>query len=137
MFEALFQKTGVMWRDTKTAHRVYTGLAVISAATMFIAAAGSGNPQTAEPLPDWINIGANIASAIIGILVLMPRTRVLGAVLAALNMLLSMSANYMVDGPDYFLKVLPFNLVAIAVSVLVAWHYRDDVRLPKDSGQPH
>lgn len=127
MFDRLLKKTPVMERDTPRAHTVFTVLAVISALTMFVAASGSGNPDTAEPLPDWVNIAANVVSAAIGLLVLLPATRVYGAVLAIVNMALSMAVNYTVDGPGYFALVLPFNLVSIAVAALLVRHYRDDL----------
>ena len=63
-----------------------------------------------------------------GLLVLMPRTRALGGLLAALNMVASMFTNYEVDGFDYFLQVLVFDVSSLALALLVLWHYRDDLR---------
>ena len=83
---------------------------------------GSGNPATVDPLPDWINTTGNLMCIVIGVLVLLPRTRFVGAVLAALMMLASMAANYWVDGAAYFVKVLPFNMITLALAIAVVWH---------------
>jgi glycerol-3-phosphate acyltransferase PlsY len=92
-----------------------------------LAASGSGNPETAEPLPDWINIGANLICIVIAVLVLLPRFRAMGAIAAGVNMIISMVTNVLVDGQAYALMVLPFNIVTLALSVLVAWHHRADL----------
>jgi hypothetical protein len=94
------------------------------AVAMGLAASGSGNPATVDPLPDWINTGSNLMCIVIGALVLWPRTRFVGAVAAALMMVVSMATNYWVDGAAYFIKVLPFNLITLALSAIVAWHHR-------------
>ena len=94
---------------------------------MGLAASGSGNPATAEPLPDWINAGANLLCVAIAVLVLLPRTRAIGAMAAGVNMVISMVTNILVDGVTYALLVLPFNIVTIALSVIVAWHHRGDL----------
>ena len=71
----------------------------------------------------------------IGVLVLLPRTRVLGSMLAVVNMLLSMVVNYTVDGMAYFAKVSPFNVTTIMVASILVGHYADD--LPNlFNGQP-
>jgi len=89
------------------------------------AATGSGNPATAEPLSDWLNAGANLLCVVIAVLVLpLLRTRTIGAIAAGVNMLISMVANVLVDGPGYALMILPFNIVTLAVSRLMAWHHR-------------
>ena len=39
-----------------------------------------------------------------------------------------MFTNYEVDGFDYFLQVLVFDVSSLALALLVLWHYRDDLR---------
>jgi len=51
----------------------------------------------------------------------------LGAIGAAVIMILSMFTNAQVDGFDYFLKVLPFDLGALAAAAVLAWHHRGDL----------
>lgn len=96
----------------------------LMAVGQFLCASGSGNPATDHPLPDWINNIANVVNIVIGIMVFIPRTRVLSAVLSVLITLASIATNYLVDGYDYFLKVLAFDLVLIAVSLYVYFYYR-------------
>jgi len=124
----LFKRTPVMWNDSRSAHQFYTAVAVLLALTQFACAAGSGNPATAAPLSDAVNIAANVLAVVIGLLVLVPRTRALGGLLAGLNMVASMVTNYTVDGLDYFLQVLAFDLASLALALIVLWHYRPDLR---------
>ena len=124
----LFKRTAVMQSDSRSTHKFYTGVAVLLALTQFACATGSGNPATAAPLPDGVNIAANVLAVGIGLLVLMPRTRALGGLLAALNMVASMFTNYEVDGLDYFLQVLFFDLSSLTLALMVLWHYRSDLR---------
>jgi hypothetical protein len=123
----LFSNTPSMQRDNGATRLVYWVLCGLIAAAMGLAASGSGNPVTAEPLPDWINGGANLLCVLIAVLVLLPRTRAIGAMAAGVNMIISMVTNVLVDGPAYALMVLPFNIVTLALSVMVAWHHRDDL----------
>ena len=97
---------------------------VLMAIGQFLCASGSGNPATIDPLPDWVNNSANIANIVIGLMVFIPRTRVLAACLSVLITLISMITNYVVDGYDFFLQALVFNLVLIGVSLHVYFHYR-------------
>lgn len=128
--KAWFAKTAAMQRDSLALHRFYVVLAVLLALTQFACALGSGNPATAEPLPDAVNIAANVLAVLIGLLVLLPRTRAAGAALAALNMAASMSTNYRIDGYAYFLKVLPFDAASLVLALLLVWHYRQDLLQP-------
>ena len=97
---------------------------VLMAIGQFLCASGSGHPETLEPLPDWINNTANFVNVVIGIMVFIPRTRVLSAALSVLITGASMATNYVVDGYDYFLQVLAFDLVLLGVSLYVYFHYR-------------
>jgi hypothetical protein len=124
----LFKRTAVMQQDSYSTHRFYTGVTVLLALTQFACAAGSGNPATAAPLPDGVAIAANVLAVVIGLLVLIPRTRALGGLLAGWNMTASMLTNYEVDGIDYFLQVLAFDLASLALALLVLWRYRSDLR---------
>jgi hypothetical protein len=124
----LFKRTAVMQGDSQATHRIFTTVAVLLALTQFACATGSGNPATAAPLSDAVNLAANVLAVVIGLLVLVPRTRALGGLLAGLNMAASMVTNYTVDGLDYFLQVLAFNLASLALALMVLWHYRRDLR---------
>ena len=125
---SLFRNTASMQRDNPTMRRVYWVLSGLIAAAIGLAASGSGNPATVEPLPNWINAGANLLCVLIAMLVLLPRTRAIGAIAAGANMMMSMITNVLVDGVAYALLVLPFNIVTLAVSLAVAWHHREDLR---------
>lgn len=119
-----------MQRDGRTAHRIFTAIAVLVALAMFVAAAGSGsgNHVTEQPLPAWVDIAANVLSALIGILVLLPRTRTLGSIFAVINMALSMFVNYRVDGIEYFATVSPFNVATIMLASILIGHYAEDLQ---------
>jgi hypothetical protein len=125
---SLFSNTPTMQRHHGAIRLVYWVLCGLIAAAMGLAASGSGNPATVEPLPDWINAGANLLCVAIAVLVLLPRTRAIGAIAAGVNMIISMVTNILVDGVTYAVLVLPFNIVTIALSVIVAWHHRGDLR---------
>lgn len=132
--ERLLQPTTVIQRDSRALNRFFTVLAALVALAMFVAAAGSGSGQAAEPLPGWVDVAVNIVSALIGVLVLLPRTRLAGSVLAVLNMVLSMVVNYNVDGVTYFAQVIPFNVATIFVAALLIGHYVEDARdLPRSA----
>jgi len=119
-----------MQRDSKTANRVFAVLSVLVALAMFVAAAGSGSGShvTEQPLPAWVDVAANVLSALIGILVLLPRTRSIGSLLAIANMLLSMYVNFTVDGIDYFARVSPYNITTITIAAILLGHYAEDLR---------
>jgi preprotein translocase subunit SecG len=123
----LFKPSPVMRRDGARTHVLFSLIALIVAIALFLAASGSGNPETLEPLPDWVNTGSNLICVVIGLLVLLPRTRAGASLAAGLNMVASMFTNYWVDGPDYFLTVLPFNVITLILALGLAWHYRDDL----------
>jgi hypothetical protein len=78
-------------------------------------------------MPNWVNTSANLINVALAVLVLVPRTRIWGAIGAAVIMILSMFTNAQVDGFDYFLKVLPFDLGALAAAAVLAWHHRGDL----------
>ncbi|MEM6929351.1 MAG: hypothetical protein AAF602_20600 [Myxococcota bacterium] len=103
----------------------YTIAAVIVALAMFAAALGSGNPDTpleAKP-PAWVDNVGNILAAGIGVLALVPRTRAVAGSAAVVIMVVSMYLNYTVDGVEFFLLALPFNLVTLTLGALMAWYY--------------
>jgi hypothetical protein len=112
MLNMLFKPTPTMLNDGRRDHILFTTVAVLAAVTMFLCATGSGNPTTAEPLPDAVNTAANVLAVLIGIFILIPKTRV----------------NYFVDGYAYFLQVLAFDLLALGLSLVVLWHYRKDLK---------
>lgn len=125
----LLSPTFVMRRDNKSANISYTLLAILVALAMFTAAAGAGPEEYApqQPLPDWFNTLANIAAVAYGILVLIPRTRILGAILATVNMILSMYVNYTAGGVGFFVFAIPFNTATIMVASILIGHYLEDL----------
>lgn len=128
MIPSLFAPSRTMQSDSRVQRTVYWVLCLLIAAAMGLAASGSGNPATADPLPDWVNTGANLLCLVIAAFVLMPRTRVWGAVAAGVNMVASVATNFRVDGATYAMQVLPFNLATLALCVAVIWHHRKDIR---------
>ena len=124
----LLQPTRVMRNDSPAMRGLFWILALATSATQVLCALGSGNPDTAKPLADWINTTANLLNILIAVLVLLPATRFWGAVAAAIIMIVSAITNFQVDGYAYFLKVLPFDVLAFALAAVVAWHHRGDVR---------
>ena len=124
----LLQPTRVMRNDSPAMRGLFWMLALATSATQVLCALGSGNPDTAQPLADWINTTANLLNILIAVLVLLPATRFWGAVAAAIIMIVSAITNFQVDGYAYFLKVLPFDVLAFALAAVVAWHHRGDVR---------
>lgn len=124
----LLQPSRVMRNDSPAMGGIFWILALATSATQVLCALGSGNPDTAQPLADWINTTANLLNILIAILVLLPATRFWGAVAAAIIMIVSAITNFQVDGYAYFLKVLPFDVLAFALAAVVAWHHRGDVK---------
>lgn len=127
--KTLLYPTFVMQRDNSLTNRVFTVMAVLVALSMFVAAAGSGSGHyvTEQPLPTWVDVTANVLSALIGVLVLVPRTRVIGSLFAVLNMALSMFVNFKVDGIEYFAQVIPYNVITILIAALLIGHYFEDL----------
>ena len=128
MLNMLFKPTPTMRNDGRSAHILFTIVAVLAAVAMFLCATGSGNQTTAEPLPDLVNTAANVLAVFIGVFILIPKTRAIASIAGSLNMLLSMLVNYFVDGYAYFLQVLAFDLTALGLSLVVLWHYRKDLK---------
>ena len=122
------QPTRVMRNDSPAMRGLFWILALATSATQVLCALGSGDPDTAQPLADWINTTANLLNILIAVLVLLPATRFWGAVAAAIIMIVSAITNFQVDGYAYFLKVLAFDVLAFALAAVVAWHHRGDVR---------
>ncbi|MEO1063048.1 MAG: hypothetical protein AAFZ07_16675 [Actinomycetota bacterium] len=126
--------------ETRNERAVYTGIAVVVALAMFVAASGSGSGEyvTAEPPPDALNVAGNVFAAIVGILVLVPKSRGIGALLAVANMFVSMYLNYTYDGVDYFVDLIAYNTVTIMLgSILIGHHARDLTRwIPRRTSEP-
>jgi len=124
----LLKPSRVMRNDSPALRSIFWILTIATSATQVLCALGSGNPDTAQPLADWVNTTANLLNILIAVLVLVPATRFWGAVAAAIIMIVSAITNFQVDGYAYFLKVLPFDVLAFALAAVVAWHHRSDVR---------
>ena len=97
---------------------------ILVAIGQFLGVLDAGHSGTVALLPAWINDTANVANIVIGLMVLIPKTRVLAASLSVLITLITMGTNYFLAGHEMFLEVLPVNLVLIGVSLYVHLHYR-------------
>ncbi|MEM7118302.1 MAG: hypothetical protein AAF614_38090 [Chloroflexota bacterium] len=119
----------VTQRDSKQSNIAYMAIAILVALAMFVAASGAGSDDFAieQPLPDWFNIGANVVSIIWAFLVLIPRTRIIGAILVVINMSLSMYVNYAVGGIEFFAFAVPYNTATIILAAILIGHYSDDL----------
>ncbi|MEM7323991.1 MAG: hypothetical protein AAF531_12960 [Actinomycetota bacterium] len=126
---SLLAPSPVSSRETRNERIGYTAITVLVAIAMFIAASGSGSGEyvTAEPPPDALNIAGNVFAATIGILVLIPRTRIYGAILAVGNMFVSMYLNYTYDGVDFFVDLIPYNVITIMLASILIGHYEPDL----------
>ncbi|MEM1332699.1 MAG: hypothetical protein AAGG08_04495 [Actinomycetota bacterium] len=138
---SLLDPSPVSATETRNERVVYTGIAVVVALAMFVAASGSGSGEyvTAEPPPDSLNIAGNVFAAVVGVLVLVPRSRGLGAFLAVANMFVAMHLNYTYDGVDYFVDLIAYNTITIMLgSILVGHHARDIIGVfrRRGSGTP-
>ncbi|MEM9954460.1 MAG: hypothetical protein AAF846_22820 [Chloroflexota bacterium] len=125
--KTLLSPTYVMKRDSQRANAGYTMLAVLVALSLFIAASGSGSAEQVQPSPEWLDIGGNILSVVFGVLVLLPRTRIIGALYAVFVMFLSMYLNYTFDGVEFFVMAIPYNTLTIAFSSILVGHYMEDL----------
>ena len=135
---SLLAPSRVSRHENTNERRAYWALSAIVAAAMFLAASGSGSGEyvTAEPPPDALNFAGNVFAFVVGLLVLIPRTRIYGAILAVLNMFASMYLNYTYDGVDYFVDLMPYNVVTIMLASILIGHYEPDlVRLKADGGE--
>ncbi|MEM9516184.1 MAG: hypothetical protein AAGA42_15145 [Actinomycetota bacterium] len=126
---SLLDPSPVSAGETRYERAVYTGTAVVVAVAMFIAASGSGSGDyvTAEPPPDALNITGNVFAAVTGILVLIPKSRAIGAVLAVGNMVSAMYLNYTYDGVDYFVDLIVYNVATTILASILIGHYARDL----------
>lgn len=129
----ILSPSSVMQRDGRRTTVAYTVVAVVVALAMFVAALGAGpeQPATDRSLPDWFHVAANVLAIFYGILVLIPRTRALGALFAVANMFLSMYVNYEFGGVDFFVDAIAYNTITIMLGSILVGHYAEDLaRLP-------
>ena len=130
----IFSESFVMQRDSERAKTAYWVIAVLVALAMFVAASGSGSdmPMGDRTTPGWLDVLGNVFAVVFGILVLIPRTRILGAIFAVANMFMSMYVNYAVDGVGFFVDAIPYNTVTIMLgSILIGHHFEDLANLPR------
>ncbi len=128
MLKFLSQSTRVMAADSKFQANVYAALVVLIALGQFACASGSGGSAGSDTVSGGVHTAMNVANTMIGVLVLIPRTRAIAALLSAVILILSMTANYTFYGVPYFLKLLPFDGSIFLVSVIVAVHYAAEIR---------
>ncbi|MEM7335850.1 MAG: hypothetical protein AAF490_27480 [Chloroflexota bacterium] len=126
------EKTLVMKRDSRQANIAYTIIAVLVAIAMLIAASGSGTGVYASgelTLGRWVlDTGGNVLAVIIAVLVLIPRTRILGAIMAVILMFISIYLNYTIDGIEFFARAIPYNTGTIMLGSILIGHYFEDFR---------
>ena len=90
MPKPLLADSTVSARETPNERRGYWAITGIVAIAMFLAASGSGSGDfVGEPPPDALNIAGNVFAAAVGIMVLIPQTRIYGAILAVGNTFVS------------------------------------------------
>lgn len=135
--KTLLRPTPVMQRDSRSANFGYTLLAILVALALFFAASGAGAPEQVQPSPSWLDVGGNILSIVFGVLVLLPRTRIVGVLYAVFIMFLSMYLNYTFDGVAFFVAAIPYNTVTIALSSILVGHYLEDLFVLFESAQMH
>ncbi|MEM8905966.1 MAG: hypothetical protein AAGA17_18580 [Actinomycetota bacterium] len=135
---SLLAPSRVSARETRNERRAYWAIAALVAIAMFLAALGSGSGEhvTEEPPPTALNVAGNVFAATIGILVLIPRTRIYGAILAVGNMFVSMYLNHTYDGVDYFVDLIPYNVVTIMLASILIGHYEPDLARVSPGGDP-
>ena len=122
-----FRPSSVMQSDSRRAKIIFTILVCWVAFGQLLCASGSGPSSGTDPVSSWIHTAMNIANVIIALLVLIPKTRALGAMLSIMILLVSMSANWTFYGFAYFLKLSPFDLAFLIPSIMVLLHYRADL----------
>ncbi|MEM7117128.1 MAG: hypothetical protein AAF614_32140 [Chloroflexota bacterium] len=130
--KTILEKTLVMQRDGRQANIAYTSIAVLVAIAMLIAASGSGTGVYESgqlTLGRWVlDTGGNVLAVIIAVLVLIPRTRILGAILAVILMFISIYLNYTIDGIEFFARAIPYNTITIMLGSILIGHYFEDLR---------
>ena len=124
----LFAATPTMLLDNKKEKIFYIILVLLMALGQFLCASGSGPSSGVDPVSVWVHTDMNIFNTIIGILVLIPKTRAFAALLSTVISTVSMTANYTFYGFSYFLKLLPFDGLLFTVSLLILIHYWPDLR---------
>ncbi|MEM7031989.1 MAG: hypothetical protein AAF629_20720 [Chloroflexota bacterium] len=131
----------VMQRDSRQSNIAYTIIAVLVAIAMFIAASGAGTETDQRSIGRLVlDYGGNIFAIIIAILVLIPRTRILGAILAVILMFISMYLNYTIDGIEFFATAIPYNTITIMLGSILIGHYFEDFSFifrPSHNGSEH
>jgi len=123
----LFRPTSVMLNESKKAKIIFTILVCWVAFGQFLCASGSGPSTGADPVAGWVHTAMNITNVMIAILVLIPKTRALGALLSTIILLISMSANLTFYGFSYFLKLSLFDLAFFIPSIVIFIRYRPDL----------
>jgi len=128
MIKSLFQSTPTLLLDRKKQKIVYLFLVLLMALGQFLCASGSGPSSGDDAVSGWVHRAMNGANITIGLLVLMPKTRALAAVLSAVIAAMSMMANDAFYGSAYFFKRLPFDGSLFLVPLLILIHHWPDLR---------
>ena len=122
--KSLFKSTPEMLNESKRVRVILTILVFWVVFGQLICASGSGPSSGADPVSGWVHSAMNVANVIIAILIVIPKTRTLGAILSTIILSISMSANLTFYGLTYFLKFLPFDLAFFIPSIVIFIHYR-------------
>jgi len=116
-----------MLNESKKAKIIFTILVFWVALGQLLCASGSGPSTGADPIAGWVHTAMNVVNVIIALLVLIPKTRALGAMFSTIILFISMSANLTFYGFAYFLKLSSFDLVFFIPSIVIAIHYKPDL----------
>jgi|GEM_PF-1345194 len=137
VMKSLFRPTTEMLNQSKRDKVILTILVCWVVFGQLLCASGSGPSGGVDPVAGWVHTVMNVANVIIALLILIPKTRALGAILSTIILLISMSANLTFYGLTYFLKLLPFDLVFFIPSIVIYIHYRRATKaITKPEGPP-
>ena len=135
--KSLFRPTPEMLNQSKRDKVIFTILVFWVVFGQLLCASGSGPSGGVDPVSGWVHTAMNVANVIIALLILIPKTRTLGAILSTIILLISMSANLTFYGLTYFLKLLPFDLAFFIPSIVIYIHYHRATKgIPKHEEVP-
>ena len=127
MMNEFIKPTTVMLKDSKKTNTIFTGLVLLVVFGQLLCASGSGPSTSNDPISGWIHTAMNIANVVIAFVILIPKTRAVGALLSSLILFVSMSANLKLYGFGFFVKLLPFDLLFFVPSIAILIHFWPDL----------
>jgi len=126
--KSLFKATPTLLTESKQEKLFYMLLVLLTALGQFLCASGSGAAAGNDAVAGWVHTAMNVANTSIGILIFIPKTRALAALLSGIISALSMTANDTFYDFAFFIKRLPFDGSLFSVSVVLLVHYWPDLR---------